>query len=199
MGQTTDIIYRLGMAWRVLIGAIAGVVVTIVATVFDPRLLPFLAFVVAAAWVAIVVWVLPQVRVRADGIVVTNPFRIGTIPYAAMTSVTGGESFIVKTENGSIRASAGGGTGGSPTMLRVDANQTIVGPLGANRLDVNRGEGDTPATRIARTVRRRIETMTPLARGAEQPRPHFQPNWFTLAGTIVMALVTWGVAARPLA
>lgn len=189
-----SIVYRLPSAKFAIVALVACGLGVAVWSVLDPRILPFTAACVVAAWVTWFMWILPSVTVSDDDIHVVNPFRVGTVPLRSVTSVTGGESLILKTPSGSIRASAAGGRGGSPMTLKANDYRSQLGPMGSNGLDPERGEGDTPATRIARTIRRRIKTLTP--RGEDRVAT-FRVNGLTLLVGAVAALVACALVLIP--
>lgn len=164
-------------------------IAAVAASLWDTRILPFAFLSCALAWFAALAWVLPFVRLDEDGVVVRNAFSTVTIPYDAVTGVTGGSRLEIEARGGlKVVADAVPGRGNF-TINAVRKRDTygafFIPVTSVNDLRIDVGEGDTPADRVAQTLRRRVATAKSASGSAAARRV----NVSAIAGSIAIIAV----------
>ena len=183
--------YRLAWArtGAYLLGGAA--IAAVVCALLWPSFLPFTVFVCAFAWLAALAWSFPKLRLNDGAIIVRNPFSTTTIPFAAVTHVTGGNRLEIESRGGVKVVAAAVPGGGNFTMAatrKVNTYGAFLDPVtSVDNLRIDAGEPDTPSTRIADIIRRRVAIVggQPKITDAAVRRL----NVGTIAGTVAIVAV----------
>ncbi|WP_375384764.1 hypothetical protein [uncultured Microbacterium sp.] len=172
-GDVTE--YRLPSARAVAIVAVLAVIASVIAAVFvpSPDLPALIPVMMLAGWVAWMLFSVPLIRLSPTEVVVRNSLHSVTIPLTAITEVTGGRRLTIRTIDGRTyipAAAAGPGTsflGGA--MRRTQAYGSSIVPVrNVDDLRLDSELLQTPATTIARMIRKRVDDLDADARRASR-------------------------------
>jgi len=206
MAESDVVEYRLPSARAVVVvGVIAVAVMTVLAALVPSReLAPAIPVVVLGAWLAMVLWSLPLLRVTRSEIQVRNSLHSVTIPLAAVAEVTSGKRLTIRTHGRRTYIPAAVPGNGAFLMGAVrQANTYGAGPVPLLRVDRLRmdSEGErSPSAVIARTIRRRIDllddddrrsSLNPDGTVCDTPPPKL--NVDVIAWTMVVAILCAGL------
>lgn len=169
-------VYRLASGRIAVVVCALTAAVAIVATILtsspDTQLL--IPVAIFAGWSAGVLWAYPFIRVTDSEVVVRNTFHSRVIPLIDIAVVTGGRRLTITTFDGrkSVPVAApGGGLFLMGAIRQVNTyGSSIVPVTRVDSLRMDSEQEQTPATVIARVIRRRIDLLTPEAlRGNRRP------------------------------
>lgn len=170
---------------------VALAVVLIGLTVWQPAALPFALFAPGLLWLAALAWVVPAVRIGEEAVAVENAFLKTTVPYAAMTAVSGGSRLSIESRGGATVIAAavpGRGVFTVNAVRKRDAYGSFFTPVTTvDDLRVDAREPDTAATRVANIIRRRIANVD--AKTFDSVESHRTPRVAMIAITVVMTAV----------